>query len=74
MIAFANVGASGGRPGSPTPVGATVLDTTRYGGKTRPQIAEHMGHDSLVGWAWNPGAERTPAPGTQEQFGKLIEA
>ena len=53
---------------------AQIKDRQRNGDKTLPQIAEHMGHDSLVGWAWNPGANRTPAPGTQEQFGKLIEA
>ena len=53
---------------------AQVKDKKRNGGKTLAQISEHMGHDTLVGWAWNPGAERTPAPGTQEQFGKLIEA
>jgi len=51
-----------------------IKDQKRNGGKTLPQIAEHMGHDSLVGWAWNPGSNRTPAPGTQAQFGQLIEA
>jgi hypothetical protein len=33
-----------------------------------------MGTDTLVGWAWHPGAGRTPAPGTQAQFGALIDA
>ena len=33
-----------------------------------------MAHDELVGWGWNPGVGRTPAPGTQEEFGKLIQA
>jgi len=27
-----------------------------------------------VGWAWHPGEERSPAPGTQAQFGALIRA
>ena len=53
---------------------AQIKDTKRNGGKTLAQISEHMGHDDLVGWAWNPGANRTPAPGTQAQFGQLIEA
>jgi hypothetical protein len=53
---------------------AQIKDKKRNGGKTLPQIAEHMGHDDLVGWAWNPGSNRTPAPGTQAQFGQLIEA
>jgi hypothetical protein len=53
---------------------AQIKDRKRNGGKSLAQIQEHMGHDTLVGWAWNPGAERTPAPGTQAQFGQLVEA
>lgn len=53
---------------------AQVKDRKRNGGKSLAQIQEHMGHDALVGWAWNPGANRAPAPGTQAQFGQLIEA
>jgi hypothetical protein len=53
---------------------AQIKDKKRNGGKSLAQIHEHMAQDSLVGWAWNPGSNRTPAPGTQEQFGKLIEA
>jgi hypothetical protein len=33
-----------------------------------------MSHDSLVGWAWSPGAGRTPAPGTQAQLAALLDA
>ena len=33
-----------------------------------------MKSHSLVGWAWNPGAGREPAPGTWAAFGALIEA
>ena len=50
-----------------------IKDPKRNGGKTLPQIHEHMAHDTLVGWAWNPGASRKPAPGTQAQFGELIQ-
>ena len=53
---------------------AQIKDTRRNGGKSLAQISEHMGHDDLVGWAWNPGSNRTPAPGTQADFGKLVEA
>jgi hypothetical protein len=49
-----------------------IKDPKRNGGKTLTQIHEHMAHDSLVGWAWNPGGTRKPAPGTQAQFGELI--
>jgi len=51
-----------------------IKDRARNGDKTLAQISEHMGHDDLVGWAWNPGGNRIPAPGTQAQFGKLIDA
>jgi hypothetical protein len=34
----------------------------------------HLGEDSLVGWGWAPGAGRTPAPGTQKEFGALARA
>ena len=51
-----------------------IKDLKRNGGKTLAQIHEHMAKDTLVGWAWKPGAARAPAPGTQEQFGALIGA
>jgi hypothetical protein len=37
-------------------------------------LIHHVSEDSLVGWAWSPGAGRTPAPGTQAQFGELMKA
>jgi hypothetical protein len=51
-----------------------IKDPRRNGGKSLPQIHEHMASDSLVGWAWQPGGTREPAPGTQAQFGALIAA
>lgn len=51
-----------------------IKDPRRNGGKSLPQIHEHMASDSLVGWAWQPGGTREPAPGTQAQFGTLIAA
>ena len=35
-------------------------------------ILEHVVTDSLVIWAWRPGPGRTPAPGTNAQFGELL--
>ncbi|HET6336235.1 MAG TPA: Isoquinoline 1-oxidoreductase subunit [Polyangiales bacterium] len=49
-----------------------IKDPKRNGGKSLTQIHEHMAHDTLVGWAWNPGSTRKPVPGTQAQFGELI--
>ena len=51
-----------------------IKDPRRNGGKSLPQIHEHMASDSLVGWGWQPGGTREPAPGTQAQFGALIGA
>ena len=41
---------------------------------TLAQIQDHMAHDALVGWAWQPGAGRAPAPGTQAELGALVQA
>jgi hypothetical protein len=51
-----------------------LKDSSRNGGRTLNQIAEHAAHDSLVGWAWKPGVGRAAAPGTQASFGALIKA
>jgi hypothetical protein len=51
-----------------------IKDSSRNGGRSLEQIRGHMATDGLVGWAWRPGPGRKPAPGTQEQFGKLVEA
>jgi hypothetical protein len=48
-----------------------LKDRSRNGNKTMAQIVEHMAHDELVGWAWAPGAGRTPAPGSHKAFGDL---
>lgn len=51
-----------------------VKDPARNGGFSLEKLHEHMALDPLVGWAWNPGPGRVPAPGTQRQFGELIAA
>lgn len=51
-----------------------IKDTKRNGGMSLEQLVHHMAEDSLVGWGWHPGAGRTPAPGTQAEFGALIKA
>ncbi|MBO9671150.1 MAG: Isoquinoline 1-oxidoreductase subunit [Sphingobium sp.] len=51
-----------------------IKDKTRNGGKTMAEMEEHMATDELVGWGWHPGGNRTPAPGTQAQFGALFKA
>jgi len=51
-----------------------IKDPKRNGGKTLEQIVTHMAEDTLVGWGWNPGGNRTPVPGTQAAFGDLMKA
>ncbi len=51
-----------------------MKDLARNGGRTLAAIHEHVATDPLVGWAWHPGSGRVPAPGSQAEFGKLIEA
>ena len=51
-----------------------IKDPKRNGGKTLDDIVHHMAEDSLVGWGWHPDKGRTPAPGTQKEFGALIQA
>ena len=51
-----------------------IKDPARNGGRTLAQVQDHMAHDGLVAWGWAPGAGRTPAPGTQEQLGQLVQA
>lgn len=53
---------------------AQVKDPKRNGGRSLHDLILHIGSDTLVGWAWVPGAGRTPAPGTQQQAGALVEA
>ena len=51
-----------------------IKDPQRNGGKSMEELIHHMAEDSLVGWGWNPGVGREPAPGTQKEFGELIKA
>lgn len=51
-----------------------LKDRERNGGRSLEEVVEHMRDDELVGWGWQPGAGREPAPGTQELLGDLIAA
>lgn len=51
-----------------------IKDPARNGGKTLAQLHEHMAEDELVAWGWNPGDGREAVPGTQAQFGEIIQA
>jgi hypothetical protein len=53
---------------------AQIKDPARNGGRSLDDLIDHIGKDTLVGWAWAPGVGRTPAPGTQAEAGALVEA
>jgi hypothetical protein len=49
-----------------------LKDPMRNGARDIPTILHHVVSDTLVMWAWSPGSNRTPAPGTNAQFGELL--
>lgn len=51
-----------------------IKDPARNGSRSLEDIVHHVSDDHLVGWAWSPGADRQPAPGTQAQAGALLDA
>jgi hypothetical protein len=51
-----------------------MKDPARNGGRDMAELLRHVSEDSLVGWAWRPGGKRTPAPGTQAEFGAVMRA
>ncbi|ELA8350196.1 hypothetical protein Q2Y29_002954 [Vibrio alginolyticus] len=38
----------------------------------KKEFEHHVKDDPLVRWAWNPGAERSPAPGSHSEFVKAM--
>jgi hypothetical protein len=53
---------------------AQIKDPARNGGRSLDDVMHHVGEDPLVGWAWAPGGNRQPAPGTQPRAGALLDA
>ncbi|MBP1851533.1 Isoquinoline 1-oxidoreductase subunit [Rhizobium halophytocola] len=53
---------------------AQIKDPERNGGRSMADLVHHNAEDTLVGWAWNPGIGRMPAPGSQQLFGELTRA
>ena len=39
-----------------------LRDSQRNGGRSITEVAEHLGHDVILHWAWTPGGNREPAP------------
>lgn len=51
-----------------------IKDPKRNGNRSPADLIDHIGKDTLVGWAWSPGSDRRPAPGTQQAAGALVAA
>jgi hypothetical protein len=51
-----------------------IKDPQRNGRRDLELLHEHLAHDDLVAWGWNPGTGRHPVPGTQQRLGELIRA
>lgn len=59
---------------SPAELCAQLKDPARNGGMSLEAIVKHSTEDPLVGWGFDPGHGRTPAPGNQALFGSLVAA
>lgn len=59
---------------TPAQICVQLKDPARNGNRTLVQIQDHLAHDRLVAWGWAPGADRAPAPGSQELAGALAQA
>lgn len=53
---------------SPGALCRQLKDQKRNGGRDLATILKHVTEDSLVIWAWNPGAGRTPVPQSHAAF------
>lgn len=51
-----------------------MRDPARNGGRSANDLAEHVNHDAFVGWGWEPGLGRTPAPLSQAEHEADIRA
>lgn len=45
-----------------------ITDPTVNGGKSLPELLEHLESDPFVQWGWTPGDGRAPAPGSHGTF------
>jgi hypothetical protein len=55
---------------SPRKLADQLKDPKGNGGKTLEQLVEHVTHDKLVLWGWEPGDGRTKPPLAHDEFTK----
>lgn len=53
---------------TPTELCEQLKDPARNGKKSLAQLLEHVSHDPLVLWGWNPGGNRTTPPLAHDKF------
>jgi hypothetical protein len=49
-----------------------LKDPAQNGGRNLDQILVHVREAPLVLWGWNPGNRRTPAPGSHDEFVRVM--
>jgi len=51
-----------------------LRDPERNGGRSYQELANHLGHDVILHWAWQPGGTREPAPySLREHMDDILE-
>src|SRR5262245_51307725 len=58
---------------APAELCSAIKDPAHNGNRTLEAMLEHVSHDELVLWGWNPGAERAPVPVTHDDFVAAFE-
>jgi hypothetical protein len=53
---------------TPAALCATIKDRQRTGGRDLAAMLEHVSHDKLVAWGWDPGVGRAPVPVPHDAF------
>src|SRR5882724_9244403 len=49
-----------------------IKDPKQNGGRSLEQLFEHVSHDDLVGWAWDPGDGRSLPPLSREETSRQM--
>jgi hypothetical protein len=50
-----------------------LLNKRKNSGLTTEQLIDHVNHDPLVLWGWNPGEGRSVPPLTHEKFVEKVK-
>ena len=58
---------------SPSALCAQLKDPLRNGHRSMDQLVEHVSHDPLVLWGWNPGGKRTLPPMDHASFANAFK-